>query len=237
MGRKNHYSYFLIYGIIGLLATLIGFGSTYIVPMHKGELKVPIGVHIHAAFAFTWIILYLSQTLLIQKKNYKLHMTLGWLSVVVLFGFLLSLWPAITFVIERDRELFGDVAFSSSLAVVTSGFWVFGLGMSGLYYRKRLQVHKRLMFLATIVILWPAWARWRHYFPGIPNGDLWFGLVVPYAFIVGAWIWEKISYGKIHKIILRVGSLIILEGLLSSFYIEWNFAIRFIKWLYEVGSN
>ena len=231
---KKTYSYFFLYAIIGLIATLVGFGSTYIFPMSKGELDIPVGVHIHGACAFSWIFLYLTQTFLIHKLRYALHMTLGWLSILVLFGFVLSLLPAIAFVIERDQAAVGDIAFSSNMSVVTSGLWVFGLGMAGLLYRNKPQVHKRLMFLTTIVILWPAWARWRHYFPGIPNSDFWFGLIVPYTFIIAAWICEKRAYGKIHPVLLVIGTLIIIEGFLSSYYIGSEFCTRFIQSLYEL---
>lgn len=228
------HSYFLIYAIIGFIATIVGFASTYIVPMSQGVLDVPIGIHIHGAFAFAWILLYLLQNVLIKYKNYKLHMSMGVLAVIVLIGFALSLIPAAGFTIARDVSGFGDSAYSATMSVLTSGIWVLGLGTAGIIYRKKPAIHKRLMFLATAVILWPAWARWRHYFPSIENGDWWFGLAVPYTFIVLAWLWELTVYKKIHPVLLVIGALIISEGLLSSYYIESESIIRFMKWLFHL---
>lgn len=44
-----------------------------------------------------------------------------------------------------------------------------GLVAAGLINRRRPEVHKRLMLLATLLILWPAWFRFRHFFPGVPR--------------------------------------------------------------------
>ena len=160
-------------------------------------------------------------------------MTMGLVSIIILVGFFISLFPAMAFAIERDLPQDGDRVYGSNMVALTSGLWVLGLGIAGLYYRKRSQVHKRLMFLATIVILWPAWGRWRHYFPDTID-DNWFMLYLPFSFIIWAWIWEKRVYGKIHPILLIIGILIIAEGFLSSLYIGSEYCTALIKKLYSL---
>ena len=55
-------SYFLVFAVIGLLAAIAGFAKTFFMPMAAGSFKAPVGIHIHGALAFTWIILFLVQT-------------------------------------------------------------------------------------------------------------------------------------------------------------------------------
>ena len=67
------------------------------------------------------------------------------------------------------------------------------------------------MLLATIVVLWPAWFRFRHYFPSVPRPDIWFAFVLADSLIIFAWIWDKIKNGNIHPVLKWVGLFIILE--------------------------
>lgn len=232
MGRKNQ-SYFLIFALIGLIAVLMGFGYTYIVPLSKGSFNVPIAVHIHGAFSLSWILLYLFQNLLIRRNNLKLHMSMGICSLIVLLGFFLSLFPTMDFGIQRDLAEIGDRIYGLNIVSLISGIWVLCLGLAGLYYRKSPEIHKRLMFLATVVILWPAWGRWRHYFPNIQNADILFQLYIPYSFIILAWIYEKVKFGKIHRTLLIFGSLIIIDGFIASYYTEWKCSTELMKWIFN----
>ncbi|WP_299390570.1 hypothetical protein [uncultured Gelidibacter sp.] len=61
---------FLIIGLIGLFGAFGGFMSTFFIPISKGVFKAPTIIYIHGALAFSWILLYASQTFLIHYKNY-----------------------------------------------------------------------------------------------------------------------------------------------------------------------
>ncbi|HEY0731595.1 MAG TPA: hypothetical protein VGD33_04195, partial [Chitinophagaceae bacterium] len=102
-------------------------------------------------------------------------------------------------------------AFSALLGTATSALMFFVLVFAAILNQNKPEVHKRLMLLATIIVLWPAWFRFRHYFPSVPRPDIWFGVVLADSFIILAWIRDKIRYGKIHPVLLYVGMLIILE--------------------------
>ncbi|UJH92148.1 hypothetical protein LZ575_06090 [Antarcticibacterium sp. 1MA-6-2] len=71
------------------------------------------------------------------------------------------------------------------------------------------------MLLATLVIIWPAWFRFRHYFPAVPRPDVWFGFILADSFILVAMLWDKIVHGKIHPVLLYTGSFIVLEHILE----------------------
>ncbi|MEQ8582297.1 MAG: hypothetical protein RIC30_01645 [Marinoscillum sp.] len=210
--KKGRSSLFYTISIIGLMAALIGFSKTFFLPMATGEFKAPIAVHMHGFFAFTWVILFVIQTSLIRKNNYKAHRRLGIVGFISALGVTITLVPVALFATHKElAQGLGLTAHSTLLGVITSGLLFFALVITALYYRHRPENHKRLMLLATIVVLWPAWFRFRHFFPGVPNPEVWFALVLADSLIVMSWIWEKIQSGKIHPVLKYVGAFVILE--------------------------
>src|SRR5678815_4763696 len=91
--RKKAPSFFVFIAIVGVLAVLIGFGKTFIIPTAEGTFKAPLIVHIHGAFAFTWILLFLMQTLLIHCRRYNIHQALG------IFGFIIAIGVSVTMIL------------------------------------------------------------------------------------------------------------------------------------------
>jgi len=192
-------SFFFYIAIVGILAVLIGFARTFILPVAAGSFKAPPIIHIHGAFAFSWICLFMLQVLLIHTRNYKVHIRLGVLGLIIATGVSVTMVPA------------GESAYSTIIGVLTSGAIFLALVIAGMLTRRRPQTHKRLMLLATIVVLWPAWFRFRHYFPSVPRPDIWFALVLADSLIIIAWIRDKARTGRIHPVLGWVGLGIIVE--------------------------
>ncbi len=169
-------------------------------------------MHLHGAFAFLWIILFVVQTALIHFRKYYFHQLLGIAGLLVAAGVYITMVPVGLFAVEKELALgFGVTAYSGFLGILSSGLLFFSLVVAGIYYRKKGAVHKRLMLLATIVVLWPAWFRFRHFFPSIPHPEFWFAIVLAYSLIVVSWIWDKLKNGKIHPTLKYVGLFIIIE--------------------------
>src|SRR5689334_17166264 len=100
---ENHKTkFFLVIGAIGLFAVLTGFSTTFIVPLGKGTFKAPVIVYIHGAFAFSWICLFITQSLLIQTNNFRQHKLLGFLGVVIATGITITLIPVGLYQVEKD---------------------------------------------------------------------------------------------------------------------------------------
>ena len=120
--------------------------------------------------------------------------------------------PAGMYVVKRDlSQQVGEASYSSLLGVITSGILFLTLVIIGLLKRNNSESHKRFMLLSVIVVLWPAWFRFRHYFPSVPRPDIWFALVLADSLIIIAWIWDKLKNGRIHPVLKFVGLFIILE--------------------------
>jgi hypothetical protein len=71
------------------------------------------------------------------------------------------------------------------------------------------------MLLATILLIWPAWFRWRHYFPSIERPDIWFAVVLADSVIIIAFIWDWLYNKRIHPALLYGGFFIIAENVME----------------------
>ena len=231
--KRSAPSFFIFIAIIGLLAVLIGFGKTFIVPTAKGTFSAPLIIHIHGAFAFSWILLFLLQTTLIHYRKYSLHKTLGMLGVFVAAGVMVTMILVGKYVVGRDLSHgLGDFSYSSLTGNITSAIMFFLFVLFGILKRKNAASHKRLMLLATIVVLWPAWFRFRHYFPSVPRPDIWFALVLADSLIIFSWIWDKFRNGTIHPVLKYGGLFIILEQTFEVIAFDSPTWRSVAKWIY-----
>jgi hypothetical protein len=210
--KKKKSSFYLVIGIVGFLAVVIGFFTTYIQPSFNGDFNAPAIVHIHGGFAFGWILLFLVQTIAVKFRNFRLHKELGYFGLFIAGGIIATMLPTGLFQVNRDLSRgTGDTAVSQIVGVVTTALMFAILVGAGFTFRKKPKTHKRLVLLATIVLLWPAWFRFRHYFPSVPRPDIWFGVVLADSLILLSWIADKSTYGKIHPVLLYGGLLIFAE--------------------------
>lgn len=236
--RRNKPSFFLIMGWIGLFAVLFGFATTFIIPVSAGTFKAPFVIYLHGTFAFSWIILYLTQTNLIHFKSYRIHMTLGYLGIFIALGVALTMLPAGVYQVKRDlKDGLGETVISGMLGTCTSAIIFLSLVFAAIINRKKSERHKRFMLLAIIVVLWPAWFRFRHYFPCVSRPDIWFAVVLSDSFIVFAWIWDKIKNGKVHPVLSYIGLLIIVENIIEILLFDSNSWRSIAKVVYEFLHN
>lgn len=205
-------SYFFVIAIIGLFAVLIGFAKTFIFPVSNGSFSAPTVVYIHGAFAFSWILLFIVQTSLINFKKYETHIFIGTFGVLIAIGTAVTMLPVGIYAANKElSQGLGETAISGFLGVVTSTCTFSALVIFAIINRKKPAIHKRLILLSIIVVLWPAWFRFRHYFPSVPRPDIWFAVVLADSLIIISCIWDKLVNGKIHFVFKYVGIFIITE--------------------------
>ncbi len=199
-------------GLVGLSAIFIGFSKTFFIPVAENNFNAPFSIYFHALLSFLWVLLFTFQAYLIKINKHKLHLKLGVAGLLIAVGAALTLAPVAKFVIVRDlNNGLGETAYSMGVGLLTTGIIFLLLVALGLLYCKKVQFHKRFLLLATIVLLWPAWFRFRHFFPEIPRPDIWFGVVLADSLIIITWIWDKVNNGKVHHVLLYFGIAIILE--------------------------
>ena len=199
-----------------MLGVLIGFSGTFFIPVSKGSFRAPAVIYVHGAFAFAWIILFVTQTFLIRFDNYKTHIFLGFAGIGIALGAVLTIIPAGMFATSKDLiNGAGGISYSQTTGSCTSALLFLTLVTLGISRRTTPAVHKRIMLLATIFVLWPAWFRFRHFFPSVPRPDIWFGLILSDSLIILSWFLDKKLNGRIHPILLYGGIGLIIENVIE----------------------
>lgn len=226
--------FYLGFGLVGLLVVALGFGVTYVVPMARRTFSAPWFVHFHGASALAWILLLIVQAKLVRWRVTPLHRRLGRIAlplalVVWASGIATAVWAA-----QRDLPELGTAA-TSSLGGSVSGLSLYLLlVIAAVAARRRPDWHKRLIMLATIQVLWPAFFRLRHLLPAVPNPDIWFALVLAYLPIAIAAIRDYWRYGKIHPIWLYVGPALVIEQSIEFALFDQGALRRFGQWVYAI---
>jgi len=212
--------------VVLLLLTLLGFQQFYLhgraYPAHPLAPPVKGLLIAHGAAMTVWILLFLVQTLLVAGGNRKLHMTLGPIAfalapIMVLLGLYL---PIQTTRFEPDVTLWGlnRVHF---MAIPMFSILTFGVFVAiGLWYRRRLEVHRPMMLMATLAIMAAAADR----ITGLPDlyaATIWGGLFGPFfvpvlvgaLFFAAKWIYTR-SFDRWFAVgltALAVGSILTMK--------------------------
>ncbi len=189
-----------------------GFAKTYFLSLWRGTFAGNWVFHVHGALLFGWVALFVVQVALFRRGQVSVHRKLGVLALVLVPAVVASTFAVGVVTMRRDLAAgLGPVAISSLLGVATSMAWFAGLVMLGLLCRRQAAVHKRLLFLATIAVIWPAAFRLRHYFPSVPHPEIYFALVLPDALILVAMARDWFVARKIHPVYWIGGTALIVE--------------------------
>ena len=184
---------------------------TYTKPMMSGSFAGPSWSHAHGALLAGWLALVAVQAWL-SPRRLALHRTIGWVAVVlaplVAFSTVAIGHEAASSGLSRGD---GPIAVSGFLGTVTAPAIFLGLVIAGIALRQTPQWHKRLIFVATVSIMWPAWFRWRHFLPGVPRPEITLGLLVANLPIVIAMIRDRLRFGAVHPAYLTAGLGLIVE--------------------------
>jgi hypothetical protein len=199
-------------GAVAVFAIGVGFGRTYAAPMMVGSFVGPRILHVHGAFALAWVLLFVAQPLFIRRGAYSVHRALGYVGLPLALAVAGTMVPAGLYATIRDVQAgAGSIAISSLLGVVTSAVLFVAMVVAGVVARRDREAHPRWLLLATLLVVWPAWFRFRHWFPQVPNPELWFGVVLPMTWVMVAIIRDRFVRGAVHPVLLFAGTGLILE--------------------------
>jgi len=191
--------------LMGLIA-VGGFWPTYFGPLVKGTIAQPLLIHIHATIFTGWLVLFLTQAVLAATKHVAWHVRLG--KIGIGYGALLVVVGLITGVLRSSRLPLGgeaeDLLFAATAdMVVFSSFFT-----AAIVYRRKPQVHKRLMMVAANMLLIAAVARMK-FIPPAPAGlplffAIWF---LPLMTAMGYDWW---SQRRIHPVyLIGIGAFVV----------------------------
>ena len=228
--------FYLGFALVGLAVVALGFGVTYALPMMRRSFSVPWFVHLHGASALAWVMLLIAQAQLVRVRRTPLHRRIGQLSLpVALFvwssGIVTGVWAAARDLPEQST------AATSSLGGTVTGLTLYLLIVTGaVVTREKPDWHKRLVMLATIQLLWPAFFRLRHLLPIVPHPDIWFAFVLAYSSILVAAVRDHRIYGKVHPVWLFLGPALVIEQSVEFVLFDKPPIRDFGQWVYALLS-
>jgi hypothetical protein len=151
--------FYVVAGSVMLIATVVGFRSflAHGKAIGGGEITrqiVPLVV-VHGLAMFSWISLFLVQSIFILNGNRRLHMRIG-VAGAVLAGAMVILGSATAILSTRHNpegyQIFGGARFF--LATMLGEMLGFGtLVAIAVTYRRRAEIHRPMMLLASLMII------------------------------------------------------------------------------------
>lgn len=205
-GAAFRTSFYGIMGIVILLFAFAGFASSYFMPIAAGSFSHPNPViHLHAAMALLWLLIFITQAHLVANGNSALHRRIGMAGAVVGAAFVLTALPTIYYMITSGlasddpfRRFNAEVV---SIAAVSDLVFFVPLLAFAIMRRRRPEVHKRLMLLATCFFAGPGVFRLIFSIFGTvepPIGPI-VDIIIAGFFVAGP-LHDRLTRGKIHKI-------------------------------------
>jgi hypothetical protein len=197
---------------LAVAAVLVGFSTTYFGPVAWGQFDGPVIAHVHGGLFFAWIALVTLQPLLIRTGRWHLHRKLGLVALPLAVAMAMSGTGVGLYAVRRDLAAgAGDIAYSSLIGVLIAMILFVAFVAAAILLRKRPAWHKRMILLATIAILWPAWFRFRHLIPWVPRPDIWFAVVLSDSLILVAAVRDKVLFGRVHPAYGIFGSALVAD--------------------------
>jgi hypothetical protein len=162
---------YIVTAFIFLITSIAAFAPTsinLITRIKTGQVpSPPLILHIHAASMILWLLLICIQSILIKSKNYALHKKLGIASMVLAASILISMFGIDITNINGGLEL--SNSSTQEFLIDYSGLLLIH-GVSYLFFplfyvwaivsrHKDSETHKRMMMLATAVLMVPGIGR------------------------------------------------------------------------------
>lgn len=154
--------FYLLSGCVLLVVVALGFQQFYLHGRanNGGPVTQQIAplVFLHGILMSGWIVLFVAQSSLIVRGNRKLHMSLGVAGAVlaaclVVVGLATAI-ASVHYNPEEYKHIWGARRFLSLMLANILGFGI--LAGIGLKYRRRPEVHRPMMLLATLFAAGPA---------------------------------------------------------------------------------
>lgn len=162
--QLDRYFYFAM-SLVAAAAVVAGFGETVGDKLFHPPIAPPKILWFHAALFSSWIVFFIVQSALVRTRNVKWHRFIGWFGTALAAVMVpLGLATAVAMVHFETYLLHmpGRYAF---LAIPLFDVGTFGLCIAlAIWWRKKPELHRRLVFFGTCALLVAAFARMDHGF-------------------------------------------------------------------------
>ncbi len=227
--------FFVTMAIVFIVMAVVGFGQDYQMIFSQ---HIPLFwfSHVHGALLTAWLLIFLFQTILAARGNLKFHRKLGLSSVVL--GVLV--WISMGIVIFHAHigyPPYEKIAWAIVLFLFLT-MNLFGFFFAwGVMVRKNAAAHKRLLFLATLMLIAAGFNRVLLYagmdptIHGLPlpgtamssiSGEPWTAFMLYNdLLLLTLFVYDFITVKRIHKITLTGTAIIVATQFTLT--ILWHF--------------
>ena len=226
--RRRTRRFYVGMAIAFAITVFAGFSRSYFLKAHFGTPALAPLLHLHGAIFTTWVLFFLAQTTLVATGRTYLHRRMGVagavLAVLVLIvGTMVAIHRA-----QGPTSPIPGVSPLSFLAVPLFDMALFAILVgTALYFRHRLEAHKRLMTLAMIALLAAPIARLPFILKAGPPA--FFGLSD--LFIVAMLVYDLVTRKRIHPATIWGGLLIVASQPLRLMIAGTPAWLAFAGWL------
>lgn len=218
--------FFAVNAVLIAVLVVLSFPISYFIPLATGAKQFTLLRHLHGLAFFTWIGLYVVQTQLVHKGNVRLHRGLGTAGVALAGAMLpLGLWQAVTSAGERQAKGVALPFEFSIYNLVDIMVFSMAFGWAILEATRRIEWHRRLMFVAALNLFGPAFSRIVFLVP-IPFP--WFDMapnLVADAMLIALALHDRAKLGRVHPVTLWAALILIpfhaIEPLIARSHL-WN---------------
>jgi hypothetical protein len=207
--------FFLVMSVVIALVVAYGFSFTIGDNLLHPPYPRPWVLHAHALAASTWVPLLIVQATLVRLRKVHIHRSLGYWGMV--HGAMVPISGiAAGIAMAKLRLAHGDPDGALSFPIPVNDAFAFAAVFAlGAFWRKRPELHRRLMFLAACVLTGAAFGR----MPALEHAE-WFYAGVD-ALILVAVLRDLAVMGRVHSV-YRFGLPAIVGGQLITAYVRWT---------------
>lgn len=233
-------AFHLVFAIVAIVGVAGGF-LPRLSTIFSGERPwPPLIVHVHAALLYGWIALLLIQIGLIRTRAVALHRKLGLLGAVLAVAMVLvSAWMAID--MAGFHLVRGSTRALNFLPVPLTDIAAFAVLIgAAIALHKDSPAHKRLVVLATTVVLGAGYGRMNLYdIPKMPDLPLVEPLVETYgmlwAILVGMIVYDLATRRRVHHVYLVGIPFVLAMQLIATLLVIWPGWPAFARATFNLG--
>jgi hypothetical protein len=208
---KRFLSRYFYFSMALVMAGLVvwGFSRTVEANLFHAKPQRPLLLWMHGTAFATWILFFILQSALVRVRRVSVHRLLGWFGAA-LATVMVVLGTTVSIVMTRfDMSVLHQTDVASFMSIPFEDMIVFGSCVAlAIYWRTRPEYHRRLIFIASCVLMDAAIGRF----------DFWYNHSIFYAgldlLIVLGMLRDWVVDGRVHKVYLyALPPMILLQSL------------------------
>jgi hypothetical protein len=162
----------------------------------------PVQLWFHGAIFSAWVVLFIAQSALVRLRKVSVHRVLGWFGAALAATMFISGIVVTPVMMRFDITVLHRVTVRSFLSILWCDMIIFGACMAlAIYFRKRPQYHRRLVFMASCQLMQAAFVR----LPFLGNHDLFYRLKNNHC-------WETVDIDFVDSAVLILAGIMRLRS-------------------------